>query len=113
MKVLKGSVEKMEGGSTMSKQARGRNNLKKENWQGKDYMNDNNLNKYGQAKLHPYYKFLPVGWNKYSGENPRTLCGNVLKLVEIPDGKEKDGKNIDMRSNNRRSCCKQYMRELV
>ena len=86
-------------------------------------MNDDNVNKYYQTKLYPYYKFLPTGWNKYSGDNSRTLCGIMLKLVVIPDGKKKEWcwfdkvapiiskKCIDMMSNNRGLCCKQYMSE--
>ena len=106
----------MEGVSTLNKQAKGRNNLEKENWEGLDYMNDNNITKYCQAKLYPYCKFLPTGWNKYSRDNAKTLSCNVLKLVAILDGKKKEWywfdevapatnkKSIDTRSDNRGSC---------
>ena len=61
IKDLKGRVRKMEGGSTMSKQVRGKNNVKKENWEGSDYTSDDNINKCFQAKLYSCHKFLPTG----------------------------------------------------
>ena len=107
----------------MCRQTRG-GKLKDLNWEGNDYMNDDNINKYCQAK-YPYYKFLPTGWNKYSGDNSKTLCYNAIALVVIPDSEKKEWywfdkvvpimnrKCINTRSSNEVSCHKQYMSEPV
>ena len=71
------------------------------------------------------HKEKAIGWNKYSGDNSRTLYVNVLKCERIADGKHKEWywfdkvasimnkKFIDVRSNNRGLCRKQYMSETV
>ena len=106
----------MEGSSSRGRQKRGGNDLKKPNWKGSDYMNDDNVNKYCQEKLYPYDKFLPAGQNKYSEDNSKTSCYNVIGLVVITGNKQeewnwydkvvpiKNKKFINMRNNNRGSC---------
>ena len=115
----------MEGRGSGGRQARGRNNLKKSNWEGSNYMNDDNVNKYWQGKLYPYYKFLSAGWNKSSGDDSKTLCYKVIELVAVPDKENEDcywynkavsimdDKFINTRSNNRGSCRKKYTSETV
>ena len=88
-------------------------------------MNDNNVNKYCQAKLYPYCKFLPAGWNKYSGDNSKILGCNVIGLAAIPDNEKEEWywydkvvpivnkKCTNMRSNNMGSCHKQYVSETI
>ena len=58
-KILKERVKQVESGMTMSEQARGRNNLKKENWEGRDYTNDDNINKYYEKNSILSINFFP------------------------------------------------------
>ena len=88
-------------------------------------MNDDKVNKYCQATLYPYHKFIHVGCNKYSGDNSETLCYNVIGLVAVSDQEKEEWcwydkvvaitnkKFTDMRSNKRGSCHKQYKSETV
>ena len=63
--------------------------------------------------------------DKYGGDHPRILCYKENEVIRVPSGIKKelywfdnvvptiDKKLIDMRSNNRGLCCKQYMSETV
>ena len=88
-------------------------------------MNDDNINKFCQLSVYPHYKFLPMGWDRFSGGHPKILCYKVIDVIGVPGGIKKEwycfdkvvpnmnGKIIDMRSNNRGACRKQYMSETV
>jgi hypothetical protein len=117
-------LKKMEDGGVKANPVRGRNNLKKSNWEHEDYMNADNINKYCQLTIYPHFKILPVGWDRYCENNSKTLCCKVMDIIRVPDGMKKEWywfdkvvpimnkKFIDMRSNTRGACRKQYMSEI-
>ena len=117
-------VNKMERNGVTGNPMRGRNNLKKSNWEHMDFMNADNINKYCQLTIYPLFKILPVGWDRYSENNCKTLCYKVNNIIRVPDGMKKEwywfdkvvpimSKTIiDMRSNTRGACRKQYMSEI-
>ena len=66
-------LDKMERSGVKGNPIRGRNDLKKSNWEHMDFMNADNINKYCQLTIHPHFKILPVGWDRYSENNSKTL----------------------------------------
>jgi uncharacterized protein YbdZ (MbtH family) len=114
----------LQDGGVKANPVRGRNNLKKSNWEHEDYMNADNINKYCQLTIYPHFKILPVGWDRYCENNSKTLCCKVMDIIRVPDGMKKEWywfdkvvpimnkKFIDMRSNTRGACRKQYMSEI-
>ena len=117
-------LKKMEDVRVEGIAVRGRNNLKKKNWAHHDFMNADNINKYCQLTIYPHFKILPVGWDRYCENNSKTLCCKVMDIIRVPDGVNKqwywfdkvvpimNKKFIDMRSNTRGACRKQYMSEI-
>ena len=83
-----------------------------------DYINDDNINKYGQLTVYPHRKFFPMGWERYGGDHPKTLCYKVIGMIGVPGGITKEcywfdkvapimnNKTIDTRSNNNRGAYK-------
>ena len=84
--VLIKRLQAMEHNGGEGNHVRGRNNLKKANWEQLDYMNDDSINKYCQQSVYPHYKFLPMGWDEYGGDHPGTLRCKVIEVIRVPDG---------------------------
>ena len=117
-------LKAMEQSGVKRNQVRGQNHLKKTNWEHTDYMNDDNIIKFCQLTVYPHYKILPMGWDRYSGNHPKTLCYKVINVIRVPNGIKKEWywfnrvvpimnkKFIDMRSNTRGACRKQYTSEI-
>ena len=80
----------MEESGVKGNQVRGQNNLRKDDWEHIDYMNADNINKLCQLTGYPYYKILPMGWERYSGNHPKTLCYKVIDVSRVPNGIEKE-----------------------
>jgi uncharacterized protein YbdZ (MbtH family) len=78
-------LRKMEDIGVEGITVRGRNNLKKKNWEHHDFMNADNINKYCQLTIYPHLKILPVGWDRYCENNSRTLCCKVIDVIRVPD----------------------------
>ena len=49
-------------------------------------MNADNINKLCQLTVYPHHKILPMGWDRYSGNHPRTLCYKMIDVIRVPDG---------------------------
>ena len=77
-------LKMMEQSGVKGNQVWGQNNLKKVNWEHIDYMNADSINKFCQLTVYPDYKILPMGWDRYSGNHPRTLCYKMIDVIRVP-----------------------------
>ena len=112
------AMEKMAG--QRKKKAFGRNNLKKVDWSPVDVDNECTINHYCRNMVYPYYKILPTGWQIYNETNNKNLSTRVMKRVYVPPTLTQkyywgekvmpimNKKFIDMRSNDRGVCHKQF-----
>ena len=83
--LLMGAMASMEQ-NVASMGKKGRSNRDKKGWTPVEYTNDNMIRKYCRDKIWPHYCRLGVGWSRYS-ENPRSLCVQIMGMVEIEEGK--------------------------
>ena len=118
---LRKQISAMENtAGLLKRKSFGRNNLKKVDWSPVDVDNECTINEYCRNRVYPFYKYLPKGWQIYKETNAKTLSTRVMQRVYVPPTITKkyywrtkvmpimNKKFIDMRSNDRGVCHKQF-----
>ena len=118
---LRKQIRAMEGVAGKRKQKTiGRNNLKKVDWSPIDVDNECTINDYCRKMVYPFYKYLPKGWQIYNEAIKNNLSTRVMKRIYVPPALTRkyywgekvmplmNKKFIDMRSNDRGVCHKQF-----